>query len=158
MNKFFYGFMLFLSTILVFTVPAIAQKGTEHSTMAIEKEIANAATSIPDKIVDVRYERCPIMGNEVDPEIATIFAGKVYHFCCKGCVESFKKDPVASIAKIKDTVEVPLTITNTDGKCPVMGGNATSEIFLIRGDKITFYCCAACVGKDEPESNKSSEE
>lgn len=37
---------------------------------------------------------CPVMGEEVDPEVGTVkYEGKNYGFCCKGCDKKFKKDP-----------------------------------------------------------------
>lgn len=37
---------------------------------------------------------CPVMGEEVDPEVGTVmYEGKAYGFCCKGCDKKFQKDP-----------------------------------------------------------------
>jgi len=36
---------------------------------------------------------CPVSGEEVDPEITYVHAGKTYTFCCKRCVSKFKKEP-----------------------------------------------------------------
>jgi len=37
---------------------------------------------------------CPVKGNEVDPEVATVkYNGKHYGFCCQGCDSKFTKEP-----------------------------------------------------------------
>lgn len=37
---------------------------------------------------------CPIMGDEVDPKVATVeYNGKTIGFCCKSCIKKFNKDP-----------------------------------------------------------------
>ena len=37
---------------------------------------------------------CPVMGEEVDPEVGTVmYEGKAYGFCCKGCDKKFQKNP-----------------------------------------------------------------
>lgn len=37
---------------------------------------------------------CPVMGEEVDPEVQTVeYKGKVIGFCCKSCIKKFQKDP-----------------------------------------------------------------
>ncbi|MBF0500709.1 MAG: hypothetical protein HQM09_11295 [Candidatus Riflebacteria bacterium] len=112
---------------------------------AAKTDAAAPAATLPEKLVDVQYKLCPIKGKEAKPEFALIYDGKVYHFCCKGCIPEFTKDPKAAIAKIKDAKEVPLTITNKDGKCPQTGEPAKADVFSINDNKITFYCCPACI-------------
>ena len=160
-RKASFGFVLLLGFVMI-GFPVLAQDHSDHTghthaapepavsqKMTMEKPVA-----IPEKLVDVRYKVCPIMGDETKPEFAAIFEGKVYHFCCSNCSETFKKDPKAVIPKIMDAEEVPLTITNKDGKCPVTGETANGDLYLVRGNNITFYCCDACVGKDELESDE----
>lgn len=150
MNKKLVGLMGFVFAILVCAIPAMVQ--------AMDMPVATeAAVAIPATMIDVQYKACPIMGGETNPAIAAIFEGKVYHFCCEGCVAAFKKDPKSVIAKIVDATEAPLTVTNKDGKCPMTGEAANMDTFLVRGDKITFYCCASCVGKDKLESTEVEE-
>lgn len=158
--------ILFVLTLALVAFPVMAQDHSGHAGHEGHEKQAPASdtekmpakpTPLPDKVVDVQYKVCPILGNDTQVEVAGLFEGKVYHFCCAACLGDFKKDPKGVIAKIKDAKEVPLTITNKDGKCPMTGEPASGEIFLVRGDKITFYCCAACVGKDKLEGDKSAE-
>jgi YHS domain-containing protein len=108
---------------------------------------ASAVAELPE-LIDVRYEKCPIMGGPIRDEFAAIHEGKVFHFCCAACIETFKKNPEAVIAKIDGARSFRLEITNRSGACPVTGKPATRDFFLIRGNTVTFYCCPDCVGKD----------
>ncbi|MBF0548500.1 MAG: hypothetical protein HQM08_28960 [Candidatus Riflebacteria bacterium] len=146
-------------------VPAFAQDNTGNTaekrrpqevakTKAPSNEMPGNPAAIPAAIVDVQYDNCPLSGEKVKPEISAIFEGKIYHFCSNDCLNSFQKDPKAVIAKIKDAKEIPLTITNLDGKCPATGEKASGEVFIVRGDKITFYCCPSCIGKDKLPEEK----
>lgn len=124
-------------------------------TVSAQTPTGAAATAVP-ALVDVRYADCPLMGGKALSEVATIHANKVYHFCCPSCIGEFQKDPAAAIAKIKDAKEVPLTVTNPEGTCPVCGKTSSPEFFLIRGDSITFYFCKDCIGKDTPKAVPSA--
>ncbi len=104
---------------------------------------------LPDKVVDVRYKKCAVMGGDVKDDVVLLKDGKVYHFCCPGCKSGFTKDFEGSLKKIVDPAEVALKITNADGKCPVSGKPAVSDVFSLKGDSITFYCCKNCPEKDK---------
>lgn len=162
------SFALFLTLALILVgVPLVAQDHSGHSGHEGHEKQAPVATgqkqmpvnpaALPEKLVDVRYKVCPIMGGEPLEKSAVIYDGKVYHFCCEGCPETFRKDPKSVIAKITDAKEVPLTITNKEGKCPVTGETASGDIYLVRGNNITFYCCADCIGKDKFEADKPAD-
>lgn len=43
---------------------------------------------------------CPVSGDKVNPEITYEHEGKTYGFCCKGCINKFKKDPEKYIAQM----------------------------------------------------------
>lgn len=46
---------------------------------------------------------CPVMGDEVDPEVKTVtYNGKVYGFCCKGCIKKFSNNPEKYAAKLSE--------------------------------------------------------
>ena len=44
-------------------------------------------------IVDVGNKICPVMGSEASPTITAEYKGKIYHFCCPMCVQTFNQDP-----------------------------------------------------------------
>ena len=46
---------------------------------------------------------CIVMGNPVESkEYSYTYEGKVYYFCCPGCIDQFKKDPQEYISRIKE--------------------------------------------------------
>ncbi len=46
---------------------------------------------------------CPVMGEKIDEKTKATYEyeGKVYNFCCPGCIDEFKKDPGMYIKKIE---------------------------------------------------------
>jgi len=36
---------------------------------------------------------CPVMGNEVDPDVWIVYKGQKIYFCCPGCDKQFMKNP-----------------------------------------------------------------
>ncbi|HOY65935.1 MAG TPA: hypothetical protein PLP29_03550 [Candidatus Ozemobacteraceae bacterium] len=128
-----------LSLMILFFVTLLATTAVSAQTPA--------SAPLP-ALTDVRYEECPVMGGKVQPDVMTVHEGKIYRFCCPGCIDTFKKDPAATIAKIKNPTEVPLKVTNADGICPVCGKAASAEFFRIDGDTVTYYFCKDCIGKE----------
>ncbi|MCJ7555124.1 MAG: YHS domain-containing protein [Ignavibacteriaceae bacterium] len=62
-----------------------------HHGMCCDKEMDNSKGTVSAKPWN---EVCPVMGNEVDPEVPTLeFEGKAYGFCCSGCDDKFRNDP-----------------------------------------------------------------
>ena len=56
------------------------------------------------KAQDAGNNICPITGEKI-PENSNItyeYKGKIYHFCCAGCPEEFKKDPEKYIKKVEE--------------------------------------------------------
>ncbi|MCB9851659.1 MAG: efflux RND transporter periplasmic adaptor subunit [Phycisphaerales bacterium] len=51
-------------------------------------------------IDDTKQTLCPVMGNEIDPEVFTDFHGVRVYFCCPPCIERFKNDPEKYLAKL----------------------------------------------------------
>ena len=55
-----------------------------------------AATSRPVNTM------CLVMpDNKIDPAVTYEYKGKVYGFCCKPCIDEFKKDPEKYVGKMK---------------------------------------------------------
>jgi YHS domain-containing protein len=94
-----YTKLIFLSLAItcLISFTASAQDGKS------EKETAGCSTvkSCCEKtsaVSEVKAEPwnsvCPVMGNKVDTEVATVeYDGKNYGFCCGGCDAKFSKDP-----------------------------------------------------------------
>ncbi|MFH1549340.1 MAG: YHS domain-containing protein [Planctomycetota bacterium] len=45
---------------------------------------------------------CPVMGNPINKELFVDHDGKRVYFCCKGCIEDFKKDPEKYMKALAD--------------------------------------------------------
>ena len=94
---------------------------------------------------------CPLMGDEVSAKVRTEHDGQWVYFCCAGCVEMFKADPAAAIAKMSDADKAAIQKNAT---CPI-GGEAISS-FNVRSEfegRFPYFCCPSCkttFDKDHP--------
>lgn len=50
---------------------------------------------------------CPVSGEEIKEQTKATYEyeGKIYNFCCAGCIEEFKKDPEQYISKVDQELE-----------------------------------------------------
>lgn len=48
----------------------------------------------------VAKKLCPVMDEEIDPEVFTMHNGRKIYFCCDDCIAMFKKDPAKYLAKL----------------------------------------------------------
>ncbi|NQT75280.1 MAG: YHS domain-containing protein [Candidatus Omnitrophica bacterium] len=58
--------------------------------------------------IDVGNKICPVSGEEIGGSMmgATYeYEGKIYNFCCAGCIDEFNKDPQKYIEKIEELQE-----------------------------------------------------
>jgi len=65
---------------------------------------AGTAKASVSKAVDVGNTICPVMGSKIDDKFKVTYEyeGKIYNFCCPGCIEGFKKDPQKYIQKVAE--------------------------------------------------------
>jgi len=72
-------------------------EGHKHSSeMKMKTKIKGKAS-----VMNVVNANCPISGKKVKDDGGTyMYEGKMYGFCCPGCIEKFKKDPEKYIKKI----------------------------------------------------------
>jgi YHS domain-containing protein len=65
---------------------------------------AEAAPVVAVAAVNVGNKICPVMGDKIDDKFKVTYEyeGKIYNFCCPGCIESFKKDPQKYIRKVEE--------------------------------------------------------
>ncbi|HAZ10599.1 MAG TPA: hypothetical protein DCY56_05800 [Candidatus Omnitrophica bacterium] len=57
--------------------------------------------------IDAGNKICPVTGEEID-EVAKAtyeYEGKIYNFCCAGCIDEFKKEPQKYIDKVIQELE-----------------------------------------------------
>jgi YHS domain-containing protein len=67
------------------------------------KECKNKCESKGTSTSKISNKLCPVMGEEVDASVETVeYKGKTIGFCCKKCVDKFKKDPDKYMKKFKD--------------------------------------------------------
>lgn len=52
---------------------------------------------------DVGNKICPVTGDKIDEKTKATYEykGRVYNFCCPGCIDEFKKNPEKYIKKIE---------------------------------------------------------
>ncbi|MBF0547983.1 MAG: hypothetical protein HQM08_26335 [Candidatus Riflebacteria bacterium] len=158
MKRNLIGIIVGIMLIIIGVYPVSAQQGTEKQrtvspaqldpTPQIETQIKSSnPVGIPSTLVAVQYRRCPMDGQRLKQAKSAVFEGKVYRFCCDTCLAKFWDNPQSVVQKFKNEKEVPLTITNKDGKC-FCGEKASREYCRSYRDSITFFCSSACREKE----------
>lgn len=52
---------------------------------------------------DLKNTVCPVSGEDIgDSKLTASYDNKVYHFCCDGCPEKFKKNPEKYAKRVAD--------------------------------------------------------
>lgn len=79
---------------------------------------ANPAAKMPTSAV------CPVMGTKI-PDVSkavgkSVYKGKTYYFCCKGCKPAFDKNPAKCVGKPKKTAAA--------ATCPMSGKNGHARM------------------------------
>ncbi|MBF0478853.1 MAG: YHS domain-containing protein [Candidatus Omnitrophica bacterium] len=73
------------------------------------KKPAATADATKAAAVNVGNKICPVSGmnvNSMSP-VTYEYEGKIYNFCCAGCIDEFKKDPKKYIQKIEAELKNP---------------------------------------------------
>lgn len=86
--------LMSLVTLLFFTTYVYAEEGHGHheskgSMMGHSAEGTTASVEAGNKV-------CPLSGEEIGamgPAVQYEYDGKLYNFCCAGCIEKFNEDP-----------------------------------------------------------------
>ncbi len=90
---------------LVFAMSCHGMSGSEagHSHTAQDTNPA-----VKSEIIDVGNKICPVTGEEIDEAAKATYEyeGKIYNFCCAGCIDEFKKEPQKYIDKVNQELEV----------------------------------------------------
>ncbi|MEI6831344.1 MAG: YHS domain-containing protein [Candidatus Omnitrophota bacterium] len=90
---------------------------------------AQTSVSVSAKAKNAGNKICPVMGNQIveDAKVTYEYKGKVYNFCCEGCIEEFKKNPDKYIKKVNEELQsqvkeevkqneiIPKTVTPATG-------------------------------------------
>lgn len=96
---------------------------------------------------------CPIMGGKIDKKYSAEHAGKRVYFCCKGCVNEFKKNPDKYIKEMEEKGIDLEKVTKPQTLCPVKG-NAINKNFVEEYKrKKVYFCSTGCQNefKKNPE-------
>lgn len=60
-----------------------------------------------NKAEEVGNKRCPVSGEIIDEKTKETYEykGKIYNFCCAGCIDEFKKEPEKYIKELEKAEE-----------------------------------------------------
>lgn len=74
---------------------------------------------------------CMVSGEHMEngKGVGLKYLGTEYKFCCPGCVEEFKAEPMNYIEKIQ---------------CPVEGGAGKKEVSTVVDGTKYYFCCKGC--------------
>ncbi len=94
-----------------------------------------------EKIVDLKNERCPIMGEEIDGDDTMLFQGYRIRLCCPGCEEKFRADPRKHLTLLLN----PELVALNNERCPMMREEPTErDNFFVYDGVLIDTCCSDC--------------
>ena len=111
---------------------AVAGEGDGH----------HAKEAVKAKII--QQTTCPVMGGKVNRDLYVDHDGKRVYVCCKGCVETVKRNPGKWIKKLESE---GVTVAKVQTTCPVMGGKIDKKQYVDVKGKRLYVCCPGCSGK-----------
>ena len=81
------------------------EDGHNHSAQSADPSVKSEAVDVGNKI-------CPVLGESIDEanKATYEYEGKIYNFCCAGCIEEFKKEPQKYIDKVNAELEAAKTV------------------------------------------------
>lgn len=74
---------------------------------SFEIVFAQPASQQDQAVVDQGNKICPVSGEKIEEKnkATYVYEGKIYNFCCAGCIDEFKKDPQKYIKKVEDELK-----------------------------------------------------
>jgi Cu+-exporting ATPase len=144
------------------------------------------AATVPPAPAPRKLERDPVCGMSVDPTKAASTAeheGKLYHFCCRGCAEKFRRDPerylatshkpaamsgMVQLGSAKAQIgaaprmekaspahpaSAPAAVV-VDPVCGMSVDPAKAAATATHAGQTYYFCCRGCAGKFEAEPEK----
>ncbi len=92
--------------------------------------------------------KCMMMpAKDVSEEFFADYQGHKVHFCCKGCLTKFSKDPSAFTAKANHQLVATGQVKQL--VCPISGGDVDEEQVTEVGGVAVKVCCKRCKAKIE---------
>ena len=105
--------------------------------------IAKIAEVPSGKVVNAK---CPVSGEDIDPEQTAAYNGATVGLCCEKCQAKFEKDPSKFAEKIA-------YVTAANDKCPFSGEDIDKEQVAAFTATVAF-CCEKCKGKFDKDPDK----
>ena len=81
--------------------------------------------------VEVGHTVCPVSGEVIGgmgPAVRFEYDGKIYNFCCSGCVEIFKKDPEKYVKLVEEQMSQSEQMAEGNAPAAQMGENMPAAI------------------------------
>lgn len=111
-----------------------------------------ASVPVPTTTNVVKHQTiCPVMGGAINTNLYVDYDGKRIYVCCKGCIETVKKDPAKYIRELE---AAGVTLTKTQTTCPVLGGKIDKKIYTDYNGKRVYFCCSGCIQKFQNDPEK----
>ena len=111
---------------------------------------AAAAIGIASLSAEPVNKKCPVSGEDVDPEVTSKHT-VVIGFCCEKCQAKFKEDPTSEkfAAAVKAAAGKPV-----NAKCPVSGKDIDAEKTVVYKGQTIAFCCGKCPAGFEKDPAK----
>lgn len=89
-----YLFIALILAVFIFGADVLSFAQHEHSE-DIQVTEASAVNTVSQEAVNVGNKICPVSGEKIDEKLKATYEyqGKIYNFCCAGCLSAFKADP-----------------------------------------------------------------
>ena len=81
------------------------QKDPEKYLAKVDAEIQGGGPAREAPAGAIAQKNCPLTGGRINPDIHFDYNGRRIYFCCPGCIENFKKDPVKYLAKVDAEIQ-----------------------------------------------------
>jgi len=75
---------------------------TVSLTLALMFLVAGYVLAEGDAAKSKPQTTCPVLGGKIDKDVYVDHQGKRIYLCCKGCIDTFKKDPAKYLKKLED--------------------------------------------------------
>ena len=103
-------------------------------------------------------DTCVMSGQKLgDKAVDCVINNRLVRFCCKDCVDSFKKDVAGNLKKLDAAVIEKQKGSYTAKKCPVSGeelGKMGDPYTVVIANQMVELCCKGCEKKLRAEPAK----
>ncbi len=96
--------LTFLISLLFCVTYVYAEQGHSEHKGSMRGDMASSTSA-----VEVGNKICPVSGEKIGgamgPGEQYEYQGKIYNFCCSGCIEEFKKNPEKYVKIVEDQMK-----------------------------------------------------